>query len=42
MAARVAITGIGKARQPALSRLILAVLGGVFIAFGAMFYTLAI
>jgi len=42
MAARVASTGVAKAQQPVLSTLILAVLGGAFIAFGGMFYTLVV
>ena len=41
IAARVERAGIQKARLPALSLLTLAVLAGAFIAFGAMFYTLA-
>jgi formate/nitrite transporter len=42
MAERVERAGISKAALPALSVFTLAVLAGVFIAFGAMFYTLAI
>jgi formate transporter len=40
MAARVEEAGVGKARLPALPTLVLAMLAGAFIAFGAMFYTL--
>ena len=40
IAARVEKAGIGKARLPALCYLVLAVLVGAFIAFGAMLYTL--
>src|SRR4051794_16907779 len=40
IAARVEKTGIGKARLSALSLVMLAILAGAFIAFGAMFYTL--
>jgi formate transporter len=42
MAARVAEAGIGKVHLPILSTLMLAALGGAFIAFGAMFYTLIV
>ena len=42
MAARVEKAAIGKTQLPALSLVALAVLAGVFIAFGAMFYTVAI
>ena len=42
MAARVAVAGVGKAQQPPISTLILAMLGGAFIAFGGMFYTLVV
>ena len=42
MAARVATAGVGKAHLPALSTLMLALLGGAFIAFGGMFYTLVV
>ena len=41
MAARVEEAGVGKAGLPLSSTLILAVLAGAFIAFGAMFYTVA-
>ena len=40
IAARVEKAGIGKARLPALTLLMLAILAGAFIAFGAMNYTL--
>jgi len=40
IAARVEKTGIAKAALPALDTLVLAVLAGAFIAFGAMFFTL--
>ena len=42
MASRVAEAGVAKAHLPALSTLMLAALGGAFIAFGAMFYTVII
>jgi len=42
MAARVATAGVGNAHLPALSTLMLALLGGAFIAFGGMFYTLVV
>ncbi|WP_299376692.1 formate/nitrite transporter family protein, partial [uncultured Kiloniella sp.] len=42
IAARVENTGVAKANLPALQTLVLAILGGAFIAFGAMFYTLVI
>lgn len=42
MAARVQTAGINKARLPASSVLMLAMLAGAFIAFGAMFYTVVI
>lgn len=42
IAARVETIGIAKARLGTLSTLTLAVLAGAFIAFGGMFYTLAI
>jgi formate/nitrite transporter len=42
MAARVAAAGVAKAQLPALPTLVLAVLGGAFIAFGGMFYTLIV
>ncbi len=42
MAERVAAAGIGKVRQPALTTIMLAILAGAFISFGAMFYTVAI
>jgi formate transporter len=42
MAARVAGAGVGKVHLPALSTLMLALLGGAFIAFGGMFYTLVV
>ena len=41
IAARVETAGVAKAALPALQTLTLAVLAGAFIAFGAMFYTLA-
>jgi formate transporter len=42
IASRVQTAGISKARLPALSVLILALLAGAFIAFGAMFHTVVI
>jgi formate transporter len=42
IAARVETAGISKARLPAVSVLILALLAGAFIAFGAMFHTVVI
>lgn len=42
MATRVAEAGVAKAHLPALPTLVLAVLGGAFIAFGGMFYTLIV
>jgi len=42
MAARVADAGVGKVHLPALSTLMLALMGGAFIAFGGMFYTLVL
>jgi formate/nitrite transporter len=39
---RVAAAGVGKAHLPEPSTLVLAVLGGAFIAFGGMFYTLIV
>jgi formate/nitrite transporter len=42
MAGRVEAAGIGKVQLPALTTIMLAILAGVFIAFGAMFYTVAI
>jgi formate transporter len=42
MAAHVAGAGVGKVHLPALSTLMLAILGGAFIAFGGMFYTLVV
>jgi formate/nitrite transporter len=40
IAARVERAGIGKAQLPAISLIVLAMLAGAFIAFGAMLYTL--
>jgi formate transporter len=42
MAARVERAGVSKVHLPVLPLLALSILAGVFIAFGAMFYTLAI
>jgi formate transporter len=42
MAARVEKAGVSKVHLPVLSVLALSILAGVFIAFGGMFYTLAI
>jgi formate transporter len=42
MAVRVEEAGVGKARLSALSTLMLAMLAGAFIAFGAMLYTLVL
>ncbi len=42
MAERAATAGIGKVQLPALTTITLAMLAGAFIAFGAMFYTVAI
>jgi formate/nitrite transporter FocA (FNT family) len=42
IAIRVEKVGVDKARLPALSVMVLAVLAGAFIAFGAMFYTLVV
>lgn len=42
IATRVENTGVAKANLPALQTIILAILSGAFIAFGAMFYTLVI
>jgi formate transporter len=42
MAARVERAGVSKVHLPVLSVLALSILAGVFIAFGGMFYTLAI
>ena len=42
IAERVESAGVGKARLSALQTLTLAVLAGAFIAFGAMYYTLAV
>jgi len=42
IAAKVENAGVGKAELPLLQTLVLAVLAGAFIAFGAMFYTLVI
>jgi formate/nitrite transporter len=42
IAARVEKAGIGKTRLPAISLMALAILAGVFVAFGAMLYTVVI
>ncbi|WP_419904465.1 formate/nitrite transporter family protein [Kiloniella sp.] len=42
IAKRVELSGVSKAKLSALQTLILAILGGAFIAFGGMFYTLVI
>lgn len=42
IATRIEKAGIGKARLPALSLWVLSILAGVFIAFGAMLYTLVV
>jgi len=42
MAARVTTAGVAKANMPFVPTFALAVLAGAFIAFGAMFYTLAV
>ncbi|MEH6631738.1 MAG: formate/nitrite transporter family protein [Halopseudomonas aestusnigri] len=42
IATRVKNAGVGKANLPALQTFVLAILGGAFIAFGAMFYTLVV
>ena len=42
IATRVENAGVFKANLPAIQTLVLAILGGAFIAFGAMFYTLVV
>ena len=42
IAARVEVAGVSKANLPVLKTLVLGVLAGAFIAFGAMFFTLVI
>lgn len=42
MAERVEAAGVSKVLQPALTTIMLAILAGAFIGFGAMFYTVAI